>query len=432
MRLTAPGKNVAEKRVSPAASPRDMPGVLKTLAELGGIGFMRAAPGMVNLVAIVLLSRGIAAPEYGIYSTIVATGGFVAAITFGFLYSATVAQYSSNGSRGEGGAYLGTILTAGAACAILCGVIALIAVPVSAVVSAAALTVAAIGGHTLLQELVRARLRFWLYGASDLAQATGFLVAVAVVQPDAASTAAILFAGSYLPACLINGVALTRHVRLSVTFEQLRALVGPAGWMVAGTVTENILFLGARYALLAAGAGRTLGEFSLAVDLAQRTVGFVVNATSFLYQPKAFHEGGKNGADGFHATIRRGVRLAMLLAAGALAFCLGFAAWLPTRALLPQEFVPLTFALVALAVVINRLKKLALDSLALHRRATFLVPVSNLIGSVAGLLAIGLFAWWGLYWAVAAAYLAGYTAIAASLFMLLRCTRTARCGRVAP
>lgn len=364
---------------------------------------------------MLLVSHGLTTSDYGLYSTLVATGGFLASVTFGLLYTPIVSQYRANEVEGREAAYLGTLLGSAAVVAAAVAMVGGAAHLLLHFPAAILAVTVAMGAHALLQEVARARIRIWLYAASDLVQALSFLglAYLAVTAGASFSAMALLFAASYGLGVLFSGVALLRDHALSFDRQLLGQVLHPGKWLVANTLVENTLFLGARYAMLAFGATAVLGSFSLAIDLAQRFVGFVINATSFLYQPKAFHAFASEGREAFRRVIFRGGAIASGLGGLALAVVAGTALWPPARNLLPPGFELGAFVTVGAAVIVNRLKKLLIDPFAMRDGRTAMLVVTTAFGSVSGISLVWLSLSLGWKGGVPLGYLAGYLVIAA-------------------
>lgn len=403
-------------------SPRsvDSRRALTALAEVGGTLALRAGPGLLNLAAILMVAHRLPTAEYGLYSTIVATGGFVAAITFGVFYTPIVAQYPLLTNSDARGGYLGALLLAAGA---VSAAILVVGGATSTVLGFSPVILAVIlatGLHALLQELTRARLQIWAYVASDLIQACTFLAAIFFCTTLSHSATVAVLALSYLPAVVFSAAVALRGIPLSFRWFRLGEVIRPGKWLVLSTVAENLLFLGSRYVLLAFGATATLGTFALALDLAQRFVGFAITTTSFLYQPKAFAALAAEGKHAFRAVILRGGAIGLGLGLLAVVAIAAVAVWPPTRALLPKGFELWAFALVAVAVIINRLKKLLLDPFAMRDGRTPALMICTAAGSALGVA--GMATVLALDWqqGAALAYTTGHAATALISAIVLR------------
>lgn len=381
---------------------------------------LRAGPGLINLAALLIVAQRLSTTDYGLYSTVVATGGFVASVTFGIFYSPIISQYPLLATPEARGSYLGAaVIAAGAVSGLvfLFGGLALALLGLEPVLIAVVLVA---GAHALLQEFARARLQVWAYVASDFIQACGFLGALLAFEHLSYAGAAALFSLSYVPAILFSALVVLRGATLTFAISDLRRISRPGKWLVLSTLAENLLFLGSRYVLLAFGATSILGTFSIALDLAQRSVGFVINATSFLYQPKAFAALAKSGDDAFRAVILRGGLIAVALGALAIGAVAAIASWSSTRSALPAGFEFWAFAVLAGAVIINRLKKLILDPFAMRDGRTRSLMVCTAAGSGIGLASVagGLHVGWT--FAAPLAYALGYIATAMLTAILLK------------
>lgn len=365
---------------------QDRPAPLRQVRSILSIIFLRAGPGLLNLVSLLTLARIIPVEKYGIYSVMAATGAFLSTALFGMLIFSVVGKFAQFNSAGRLSEFVGnnvSIFLALAALVLLGGAggAAVLHYAYAPVPMAVFLAL-----HGLFQELTRSALKIQFYVLSDLIQAALFLAFIhAFVTPDmSVSGIAYLFTASYGIAVILNLALFWRMLAPRFDLAIAREILRMGGWLVAGNFSETALTLGTRYLMLGLGERSVLGVFSLAVDLAQRTVGFTVNAMSFLFVPRAFVAEHEGGGGAFRREILKGGAAALVLGALVTLGLIG-ATLLPLSWFDPIRHHPLVFALVATAVVVTRLRKLVVDPFAMkHRRIHFLV-FANLLGSALGL-----------------------------------------------
>lgn len=388
---------------------------------LGRALAVRAAPGLINLATLSLVARAASADVYGIFSLIVTTAGLVSNTLFGLVILPIVAQYATHQSQDRHSAYASTL-------GLLVGLLTLPLIVVGGVaasftpIAGSALSVVLILSlHTLLQELLRARQSLYLYGTSDLAQSCGFLAATLIFLDVNynASNVALLFAASYLPAVAVSLFGLRELKLARPSLSMAREIVSVGRWLVLNTLTENLLFTGARYLVLSQAGAQTLGVFSYAVDIAQRTVAFMVNAASFIYVPKAFLARATDGHAAFIHLLREGVVVSVLAAGAVMAFVTIGASTFYGAYFLSPTFDVALFCIVSVAAVINRIKKLLLDSLGMATGRSSWLAVGNIVGALIGLSSMWLLARIPNEHAISVGYLLGYLMIFVATWALM-------------
>lgn len=328
---------------------------------------LRAAPGLLNLWTLLLLGKWFTAADYGVYSLVLGVTGFLASMAFGPLNFAVVSQHAALEAEGRAGAYESSLVTvvlliAGCAGLLGAGCAAAGWIEWSWIAPGIAL-----GAYSTVQEILHARLKIWAFGAVAFSQAALALALTWLVvrhdpRPD---TALAVFAASYALAAFVSLLFSGLPAPRRPDFGLLRGTFAVGAPYTVSTAIEQGLFLGMRGILLALGTPQQLGVFSFCVDLAQRIVGFLINAVSFLIVPTAFKAKARGGDADFTRALYSGAAQAAALAA--LAFLsvmlLRRTGWV--AALNNELFDGVAFALLASAVAINRLKKLVLDSLAM-------------------------------------------------------------------
>jgi hypothetical protein len=187
-----------------------------------------------------------------------------------------------------------------------------------------------------------------------------------------------------------------------------------------GSVAESGLYLGARYLLGAFGTPQQLGVFSFCLDLAQRLVGFPVNAASYVFVPQAFRHAGDGDGARFRRVLFHGAGAALVLALSSVAALMLLRAIAPQTSLIAGPFDPWTFAVVSVAVILNRVKKLVLDPFAVRAGLTLVIALGYCVGAVAaGIFAAAVNAASGAQ-AMSFAYLVGHAVAATVPLIALR------------
>jgi hypothetical protein len=342
--------------------------VLETLVRLVEAVGLRAVPGLVNLTTVVLIGGWLSAEDYGVYSLILATTGFAAAMAFGPLTFAVVAHHAKFDAAGQGANYESSVISAAlliAACLSLLGILAAAA----GLIEWAWFPPAVLFGlYTAVQEVPHARLRLWTYGFAALAQALVFLALSCVLVPRHPSpdTVLIAFAMSY---GLASAVSLVFVGRPTLRLPDKRLLADTfrvGGPYTISTAIEQTLYLGMRYLILLLGTPHHLGVFSFCVDTAQRLGGFLINAAAFVTVPTAFRNDAQSAERGFAATLLTGAALAGILAIACSAAVIAVWSTGQIDSLSRAPFDPVVFAIVTAAVVLNRVKKIVVDPFAMR------------------------------------------------------------------
>lgn len=395
---------------------------LKPAVALAKALAVRAGPGLINLLSLMLVAKALDVTPYGLFSTTVATAGLIANCIFGIGNLSVVAQYASHAGRRREAIFVWTLFAlwgAMAVSAIIVGWVSslwiALAWPTLALVVVTSL-------RALLQEIVRARQAIGIYGLSDLIQALVFLCLVFTAATPATSPTTVI-----LWLAMSNAVAMVvhpLHLRRLVaphrpSWAMMRKVVGMGRWLVLTNLTENFLYTGARYLILARAGPQALGVFSLAVDFAQRTVSFIVNAASFVHVPRAFAIRVKQGDLAFIRVLREAAIVAAIAAVLAMSSVVLILMSPMAEAYVPDAFDILVFVIVAWATTINRIKKLALEPIAIIRGMSNRLLLPNIIGAIAGLAAIAVATHLGDIFTISAGYLFGYAINTASLAIIL-------------
>lgn len=376
---------------------------------------VRAVPGLVNLFTLVFVANVVSASTYGYFSTTVASAGLIANLVFGAISLTIVTQYAEMRRRGILSRYLATIFAVYAVFSLICITLVIVAKSFYSnpiYLSENILLFVLISSlHGILQELLRGKQIILAYGASDLLQALSFF-AIIWLSVDAASSSDLLvgaFALSYAPAIFLNLVALKDDLRLQQPRLSIaREVIGIGRWLVLGTLAENLLYLGTRYLILWSNGAAALGIFSLSVDMAQRTVGFIVNAASFVYVPRAFAARAQDGDKAFRKVLREGAFVGGG-AALSVAALISIASLIPlSKMIVPADFGTSAFLIISLAAIVNRMKKISFDQILISNSAPHWIFFINLTCSTAGLLVIHALSILDVFYAPYFGYLFGY------------------------
>ncbi|WP_447754600.1 lipopolysaccharide biosynthesis protein [Sphingopyxis fribergensis] len=371
---------------------------------------MRSAPGILNLIALLLLGSWLSTVDYGQFSMALAVSAFIAMVVFGPLLSATVSQYAALAAENRGRDYESSYVS-------LTLIIALITTLVGGLFATTGLApiewvvaTATFGAYSAFQELLRAQLRPWAYGVASIIQSLlylGLVVLIARRNPDPAWVLN-LFSLSYAVAALVALWLLKFPPLRRPDLVLLEKSLKVGGGYIGSTLGENILYVGMRYAILIFGTPHALGVFSFSVDLAQRTVGFMVNAASFIFVPLAFHRDVQGDGESFGRTLRNGALVSTALSFATFAGILVVRALGFVTSLSGELFEPIIFAIISIAIVLNRLKKLLIDPFAMRATKPFILMVGYIVGAPPALI-MGAVAYRAdmPYWG-AVAYLAGY------------------------
>lgn len=344
---------------------------------------LRAGPGLVNLGTLLLIGAWLAPADYGSYSTILATTGFVASVFFGPLTNGVISQYSKLQAEGLQKEYesslVSSVLLQGSGATVL-GV----ALGAGGFIDFAWIApVVTFGIYTAVQEILHARLRFYAFGAAAITQAVTFiLLAWLFVRSDPTPSVALsVFAASYALAAFVS-MSLSGVLRLKrPNIALLKSTLQVGAPYTSGTVAEQGLYLGVRYVIRFVGTAEQLGVFSFSVDLAQRLIGFLINAASFSFVPVAFKAEVEGGARAFKRVLTSGAVMSVLLS------FLAFVGVLLVRetglvlSLSGPLFDPVVFGIVSAAVVVNRVKKLLLDPLAMRAKKALAIMTGYAISA---------------------------------------------------
>jgi hypothetical protein len=329
---------------------------------------VRGAPGLVNLTALLLIGSWMPAAEYGIYSTIIAFAGFIANVVFGPLMFGVVSQHAKLEAEGIAAEYEAAFVLVVFKVAFGLSIAGTIGAMLGWFHWTSLVAAVAIGSYSAIQEILHARLRLWAYGTAALVQSLIFVsLAFALVRPIATVERAVLsFGVSYAVAFLLSLFISAPSNPFRSTTRTLGETVRVGANYTAGTAMELGLYLGLRYLVYLQGTPQQLGTFSFCVDIAQRVIGFLVSAVGFQVIPAAFKASTHHATGDFSKILRQGAIIALGLSMASFVGVLLIRRLGLVPALSSDLFAPLAFALISLGVVINRLKKIVVDPIAIQ------------------------------------------------------------------
>ncbi|AMU91888.1 hypothetical protein ATM17_23025 [Sphingopyxis macrogoltabida] len=325
---------------------------------------------------------------YGFFSLAVSVTSFVSILLFGPLQFSAVSQFAKETAAGRKEEYEASYIGLALLLALAAVLIGLILTMFGLIGTAHIFAAISFGLYSVLIELLRARLKIWTYGIVSLLQSILYLGLVFAFVGQKASHIIALnsYSASYGIAALIClfliGVPKLRMFRISSLHDSLKI----GGGYIVSNMAEQLLYLGTRYIVLLFGTPHLLGVFSFCVDLAQRTVGFLINAASFVFVPLAFHQLAAGESGQFGKTLKKGAYTSFGLS------ILAFIAILIAQrsGVLPflnnDLFDEITFAIVSMAVVLNRLKKLTVDPFAMRANMPAALAIGYIIGAPPALI----------------------------------------------
>lgn len=336
---------------------------IKNVHLVGEILFARVVPGALNLLTIILIGRYLTAAEYGEFSLIFATITLFVSLILGPLEQAILPLHARNKLKNNQNAFERQVLGAALSVVGISGIFALgiLLIGYGNPVWVVLFAVSALSG--VLQPLLRARLQFWQYGAAASIKAVAALALVIIFlsQDPNVSVALMLYAIGVGIGGLAAWFMTGRPLPQLPSRGFMREVMPIGSGLTLSTMAEAVLFVGTRYAISFFGTPQFLGIFSFALDLAQRSVGVVINITSFAIIPRAYLEAAK----GDNIMLRK---ILMRAALSATFFSI-ITFWLIIilqyfgfiSKYMGDNFSYQAFFAISIAVFINRLKKLAVD-----------------------------------------------------------------------
>lgn len=362
------------------------------LPLIAEVTFARVAPGVFNLLSIVLLGRYLEVGSYGIFSTSLATIALIALVVAGPVRFSIIPQRATYEAKGEEQNFEQGALSLLLLTSFSIGFLGL-ALWFSGIVQIAwvALAIASSLSDGWMPVL-RARLQFWRYGFVAWTKSIVillliyFLVAIHPTSSNALWAYALGNAFGFLVGWILSGARLPGRIERM----QLKAMLSVGSSFTLSKFAENGLFLGTRYIILWLGSAEFLGLFTYAIDLVQRSVGVVINVLSFAIVPRAYKLSALKGTKELFAYLRK---------SGMLGASMSVIVFLPIFLLhilgvletLLGRPLPLTvFTLVSVAVVTNRLKRMVVDPIAVALRSHLTIPAAYILIAP---FSLGLSAW---------------------------------------
>lgn len=329
--------------------------------------FVRLLPGVINVGVLLLIGEWLGAAQFGEYSTVVATTGFLASLLFGPLTFSIVPYHARFESEGRREVFESSVILTALAIGVLFIAVGAIAVIAGLMPIAYVAPGAAFGLYTIALEILRARVKLWSYGLASLVQSAVLLAGAMLYVSHARDASAALntftfsYTFAFIVAIILNGGIKLMRPNLSL----LRNSVSQGGQYTVAVFLENALTLGLRYMVLYLGSPQLLGAFSFGLDLAQRIVGVFANITSFAVVPAAFKLHGSDKQK-FEEILRHGglFSAGVCLLALVSTILLSNFDWIP--GLGSALFKPATFAIISVGVIINRVKKITIDQIAMR------------------------------------------------------------------
>lgn len=353
----------------------------------------RVVPGAVNVLSILWLGKIMETDVYGLFSVGLATSVMISNLSFGLIAYTVVprhAQLTESGQKDDfeakamGGAIVISLIVL--ALGWLASALALL--PISYI-----LLIIAMGFFSTVQSILRARLQFWRYGLAALAQATALLSLLLILADPAtgATTVLVFYMVGYAIGACVSFVLIGIRSPTPPGRKYVVDIFSTGFHFTIANLAENALQLGFRYGLLLFAPPIVLGVFSFALDMAQRLVGVVLNITSFALLPLIYKSLAKGDAQKSRRFMWQGN-----LFSGGVALLTLFGTMLVIKlevivALNPSTMSLPAFFFVSLAVIINRLKKISLDPLAVKSGRTGYLAVAHGLATPASFgLAAGL------------------------------------------
>lgn len=403
--------------------------MLPRVRKIAEVLVIRLTPGLVTVAGIFILSKMLDSVSYGLFSTFFATGTIVSTIIFGPITYSIVSQYSAFKASGDHSAYEWAVSYSTLAIAVAVLVISLPLLLMSKYAVPTALLVASFGAFTTIQEIHRARLNLWLYGASSLLQSAIVIATFLIVvraQPRA-DISLLMYAASYIVSTCVAFALLRMGPPRRVNLKILRpALLIGASYSISA-ICESAISQGIRYWLLWQGNHSALAIFSFSIDLAQRFVGVILNAASFAFVPGAFRLQAQGKSADFDKTLISGTTTAVALSFLSAILVLVALIWVDAKVGKLPLFDPMSFFLVAVAVILNRSKKLGLDPFVVRAGFSRLIAIGYLVAS-AFVLIVSLVPAPGVKYRGELIYLLGCGLAVVATYALFRRYRPARDG----
>lgn len=349
--------------------------------HLGELLLARVLPGVLNLLTFVWIGRALTLADYGQFSLVLATITLAVSLSIGPIEHAILPLHATQAQQGRARAFESQVFGAALILVAFCAAPALGLFALGLLHPGWILLFAASALLGVALALMRARLDLLRYGVAASAKSASALGLVAIllpVTPNPATALTLYATAVLLGACVAWALLGCPCPRLPSRAFLAQALPLGAGLTLA-TLAESLLLVGTRYALALFGTPQLLGVFSLALDLAQRSVGVVINLASFALIPRAYAALAKGDTRQFRTTLTQGALVSGGLALALLALVLlldHMGAWARH---LGAGLDPLVFVAVSGAVIVNRLKKLSLDPALVQAGRVMAIPFAYLI-----------------------------------------------------
>lgn len=384
--------------------------------------FARIFPGALNVGLILVIAKILGVAEYGQFSLVLATIMLFVSLFSGPIEHAIVPLHARQ-SLNDGKAAFERQLFGAALCVVgLVGALAVVPSVLGFAHPAWMLLFAASALSGIFQTILRARLLFWRYGAAATAKALAALALVALFlhkTPDA-STAVLLYALGVVAGAFAGWLVAGSPWPRLPDRAFLREVLPVGSGLTISTIAEAVLFVGTRYAIAAFGSPQFLGVFSFALDLAQRSVGVVINIASFAIIPRAYVTSAKGDDRMFGKMLVRGALGAGGLSAIVFAVIILLEYSGVLASYVGENFGHAAFVAVSVAVVINRLKKLAVDPVLVSRGVIRAIPLAYLVVGPLSLLSMAVLMSLGKESLVLIIYPTSYFLVALFTFAALR------------
>lgn len=366
--------------------------MLAGLPRIAEMIFARVAPGVLNLVSIVLIGRYLDVATYGLFSTTIATTAVMVLVLTGpvqlsIIPRRAVYEAQGNGQDFERGTLSLLLLTS--ACVGSLGIALWLSGAIPLAWVALALSSSIFDGWT---PVLRARLQFWRYGVAAWIKAIATIMMIYFFVSENPTSLSAIWAYTlgnaigFLAAWLACGSPMPKWVKRA----DLKGMVSIGSSFTVSNLAESGLLLGTRYVIIWFGSDEFLGLFTYAVDIAQRSIGVVINIISFAIVPRAYKISAQEGPEVLISYLKRAGSVGAALAAAlfSLIFILGSLGWID-RLLGSSLSMPI-FTAVSIAVASNRLKKMVIDPIAVALDAHGAIPFAYLLVAP---ISIGLSAW---------------------------------------
>ncbi|MDO9521670.1 MAG: oligosaccharide flippase family protein [Pseudohongiella sp.] len=352
------------------------------------IGVARIAPGLINVASFLLLADTLELGDYGIFSTSIATAGLIVSLVYGPIKFSILPLHAEYAAQGDQKGFETSLLGLALLVSLVLICVAAIGFLLDDNLGWLVVIVISMGMASSLQPALHARGQFWRYGTVDLTQATIWIALVLtwVAEVPAVSTALMAYAASLAISFMVAWLLVGRNLPTLPKLQRLKKIFAVGVPFTAGNMAENVIFLGFRYLLLLFGNANLLGTFSLCVDLAQRTVGVVINLFSFTILPRAYKELLTLQPSVFFKTLGRAAIQSGVIALGVMAGIIIISSVEWFAALQPPVFSITAFAIISAATITNRLKKLLIDPISVYKNRSGGIAIGYFIAGPLALL----------------------------------------------